>query len=149
MARPGGNMYGDDFSGVCRQIVELQTVVGDIRDIPAGGSINYFRTFIAAEPLKVAVLPAGYADGIPLALSNRGKVLISGHECPVLGRVTMDYTVVDISNVPGVKVGDPVILLGRSGEKEITVKSWGVLKNTHGHEIWCSIGRRAVREYTL
>ncbi len=149
MARPGGNMYGDDFSGICRQIVELQTVVGDIREIPAGGSINYFRTFIADKPLKAAVLPAGYADGIPLALSNRGKVLISGRECPILGRVTMDYTVVDISGVPGVQIGDPVILLGRSGDREITVNSWGNLKNTHGHDIWCAIGKRAVREYIL
>ncbi len=147
MARPGGRMYGSDFSGTCRQIVELQTVIGDIRDIPADGSINYFRTFIAQKPMKVAVLAAGYADGIPLALSNRGQVLIAGQECPVLGRVTMDYTVVDISRVPGAKVGDPVILLGRSGGREITVESWGKLKGTHSHEIWCSIGNRAVREY--
>lgn len=149
MARPGGNMYGNDFTGECRQIVSLQTFIGDIREIPAGGSINYFRTFIAPKPMRVAVLLAGYADGIPLALSNRGYVLISGRECPVLGRVTMDYTVVDISHVPEAKVGDPVILLGRDGEKEITIKSWGELKNTHAHEIWCSIGNRAVREYTV
>ena len=149
MARPGGNMYGDDFTGSCRQIVSLQTYIGDIREIPAGGSVNYFRTYIAPAPVKVAVLPAGYADGIPLALSNRGEVLIAGVKCPVLGRVTMDYTVVDISAVPEAKVGDPVILLGKDGANEITVKSWGMLKNTHGHEIWCSIGRRAVREYII
>lgn len=147
MARPGGTMYGEEFHETCRQIVELTTVVGDIREIPAGGSINYFRTFIAPRPMRVAVLTAGYADGIPLALSNRGAVLIAGKSCPVLGRVTMDYTVVDVSHVPEASVGMEAVLLGKRGDAELTVREWGRMKNTHAHEIWCSIGRRAVREY--
>lgn len=147
MARPGGTMYGEEFDTPCRQIVELTTVIGDIRDIPAGGSINYFRTFIAPRPLRVAVLLAGYSDGIPLALSNRGQVIIAGKKCPILGRVTMDYTVVDVSDVPEAAVGMEAVLLGKRDDVSISVGDWGRLKNTHGHDIWCAIGHRAVREY--
>lgn len=147
LARPGGTMYGEEFDTPCRQIVELRTFIGDIREIPAGGSINYFRTFIAPKAMKVAVLTAGYADGIPLALSNRGQVIINGCMCPILGRVTMDYVVVDISHLPDAAVGMEAILLGKRGEAKISVGDWGRLKNTHGHDIWCAIGHRAVREY--
>lgn len=147
LARPGAAMYGEDFSSVCRQIVELTTVVGDIRELPKGASINYLRTFITPRPMRVAVLTAGYADGIPLALSNRGQVLIAGKFCPILGRVTMDYTVVDVSGVPEAAVGMEAVLLGKRGDAELTVRQWGVLKQTHPHDIWCSIGHRAERQY--
>lgn len=147
LARPGGTMYGEDYTSVCKQIVELTTVVGDIRELPAGASVNYFRTFIAPKPMRVAVLMAGYADGIPLALSNRGRVLIAGKSCPILGRVTMDYTVADVSDVPEARVGGEAVLLGRRGDAAITVAEWGQIKGTHAHDIWCSIGHRAVREY--
>ena len=125
----------------------MRTYVGEVREIPQGGSIGYYRTFIADKPRKVAVLLAGYADGIPLALSNRGNVIIRCHLCPVIGRISMDYTVVDVSGVPDAAAGDEVVLLGKRGDLEITVKEWGQLKNTHGHEIWCSIGHRVKREY--
>lgn len=147
MARPGGTMYGEDFSGVCSQIVELKTVIGDIRELPAGTSVNYFRTYIAPRPVRVAVLLAGYADGIPLALSNCGNVIIAGKKCPVLGRVTMDYTVVDVSEVPEAVPGMEAVLLGKRQDQCITVAQWGKLKNTHGHDIWCAIGSRSRREY--
>ena len=147
MARPGGTMYGEEFDTPCKQIVELVTRIGDIREVPAGGSVNYFRTFIAPDAMRVAVLLAGYADGIPLALSNRGEVIIAGKKCPILGRVTMDYTVVDVSNVPEAAVGMEAVLLGRRGDAGISVGDWGRMKNTHGHDIWCAIGHRAVREY--
>ena len=147
MARPGGLLYGNSFDSICPQIMELRTVISDIRDIPAGGSINYFRTFIAPKPMRAAVLPAGYADGIPLALSNRGEVIIHGKKCPILGRVTMDYTIVDISDIPDAEPGDPVLLLGKSGKTAIPVSNWASLKGTHSHDIWCSIGHRVRREY--
>ena len=147
LARPGAAMYGEDFTAVCRQIVELATVIGDIRELPKGASINYLRTFVAPRAMKVAVLTAGYADGIPLALSNRGQVLIAGKFCPIVGRVTMDYTVVDVSGVPEAAVGMEALLLGKRGDAELTVRQWGVLKQTHAHDIWCAIGHRVVRQY--
>ena len=119
-----------------------------MRLIPQGGSVGYFRKFRAEKDTPAAVITAGYADGIPLALSNRGTVLIGGVHCPILGRISMDYTVVDISNTPNeVKVGDEVILLGRQQDAEITVKQWGEYKNTHSHDIWCAIGHRVERVY--
>ncbi|MBE6358758.1 MAG: alanine racemase [Lentisphaerae bacterium] len=147
LARPGGMMYGDNFTAPCRQIVELTTVIGGIRELAPGDSVGYYRLFIANKPVKVAVLTAGYADGIPLALSNQGKVIIRGKYCPIVGRISMDYTVVDISALPDAQTGDEVVLLGKRGDAEITVAEWGKMKNTHGHEIWCSIGHRAKIEY--
>ncbi|MBO5667904.1 MAG: alanine racemase [Lentisphaeria bacterium] len=147
LARPGGMMYGDDFSGECRQIIELTAHVGEIRQLPAGASVGYYRTFIASKPLKAAVLTAGYADGIPLALSNRGRVIIRGKSCPILGRISMDYTVVDVSGVPDAAAGDEAVLLGKRQDAEITVAEWGQLKGTHGHDIWCALGHRVKREY--
>ncbi len=147
LARPGGMLYGEDFSSTCKQVIELRTFIGEIREIPQGGSVGYYRLFIANKPRKAAVLLAGYADGIPLALSNRGHVIIRGHYCPIIGRISMDYTVVDISDVPDAAIGDEVVLLGKRNDLEITVNQWGQLKGTHGHDIWCSIGHRVKREY--
>lgn len=147
LARPGGIMYGEDFESDCQQIITFATRVGCIRKLTAGSSVGYFRTFTARKNMRVAVLTAGYADGIPLALSNRGHVLIRGRKCPVLGRVAMDYTIVDVSDVPEVVSGDEAILLGRQGDECITVRQWGEWKNTHGHDIWCAIGHRTARVY--
>lgn len=147
LARPGGIMYGEDFHSPCRQIITLSTKIGALRTIPNGGSVGYFRKFIAEKETPVAVLTAGYADGIPLALSNRGDVLIRGKRCPILGRVSMDYTVVDISAVPDAELGDEVILLGKCGDDAITVNDWGKLKSTHSHDIWCSMGHRTTFLY--
>jgi alanine racemase len=147
LARPGGMMYGDNFTGNCRQIVEMAAYVGEIRELPAGASVGYFRTFISPRPFRTAVLTAGYADGIPLALSNQGKVIIRGEYCPIIGRISMDYTIVDISHLTEVQTGDEVILLGKRGDAEVTVGQWGKGKGTHGHDIWCAIGHRTKREY--
>lgn len=147
MARPGGMMYGDNFTDDCRQIVELTTSIGEIRELTPGASVGYYRTFITRETIKAAVLTAGYADGIPLALSNRGAVIIRGKRCPIIGRISMDYTIVDVSALPDAAAGDEVVLLGKRGNTEITVREWGNLKNTHGHDIWCAMGHRIKREY--
>ena len=147
LVRPGGKLYGENFTDQCRQVVEFTTHVGEVRELKAGESTGYYRLFIANKPVKVAVLTAGYADGIPLALSNKGRVIIRGKYCRILGRISMDYTVVDVSDVPDISVGDEVVLLGKRGDLAVTVQEWGSLKGTHGHDIWCSIGHRAKREY--
>jgi len=147
LARPGGMMYGENFTDECRQIVELAAHIAEIRELSPGDSVGYYRLFITSKPRKVAVLTAGYADGIPLAVSNRASVIIRGHKCPILGRVSMDYTIVDVSGVPDAAPGDEAVLLGKRDDAEVTVKEWADLKNTHGHDIWCSIGHRVKREY--
>ena len=96
----------------------------------------------------VATICAGYADGLPLALSNAGRVLINGVSCPVLGRVSMDYTMVDVSDVPGkVEWGTPVTLLGCNGNECIEFTEWAQFKHTHVHDILCALGNRVERVY--
>lgn len=147
IVRPGGMMYGENFHGDCRQIVELTAKIAQVRSIAPGTSVSYYRLYIANKPRKVAVLAAGYADGIPLSLSNKGRVIIQGQYCPILGRVCMDYTMVDVTDLPEVHPGEEAVLLGKRGETEITVGEWAAMKNTHGHDIWCAIGNRVKREY--
>ena len=147
LVRPGGMMYGENFTDRCRQIVEFTAHVGELRRLEPGDSTGYYRLFIAGKVTRVAVLTVGYADGIPLALSNRGRVIINGKFCPILGRISMDYTVVDVSDLEHVTTGDEVVLLGKRGDLEITVAEWAKFKGTHGHDIWCSMGHRARREY--
>ena len=128
--------------------LELTTCVGAVRKMPANFSIGYNRTCILKRDTMVATICAGYADGLPLALSNAGRVLINGVSCPVLGRVSMDYTMVDVSNVPGnVAWGTPVTLLGRDGDECIEFTEWAKFKNTHVHDILCALGNRVERVY--
>jgi len=128
--------------------LRLRTVVGAVRELPAGMTVGYFRTCKLARKTRVATVCAGYADGLPLALSNRGRVLIRGVSCPILGRLSMDYITVDVSNVPGeVGWGTPVTLWGRDGAEEIEIEEWAQLKNTHCHDILCAVGNRVERVY--
>ena len=85
--------------------------------------------------------------GFAFALTNRGKVIIGGRMCPVIGRLSMDYTTVDVSNVPNVKAGDEVICFGKSGKLSITPDDWAALKGTHAYDIICSLGNRVARVF--
>ena len=93
-------------------------------------------------------MSAGYADGLPLALTNRGEVFIGGRRCPVVGRISMDYTTVDVSGVGEVRPGDEVICLGRCGDDSITPDDWAEIKGTHAYDIICSLGARVERIFT-
>ena len=95
--------------------------------------------------MLVGTVAAGYADGLPLALSNRGSILVRGVRCPVIGRICMDFTTVSLEQVPDAKAGDEAVCLGRQGEGEITIDEWAVLKGTHPHDILCAIGARVRR----
>ena len=118
-----------------------------VRTLPAGTPLGYGHTYRTPRPLRVGTVAAGYADGLPLALSNRGTVLIRGVAAPILGRLSMDYLTVSLEDVPEAVPGDPVTLLGRDGGLEIPVQDWANLKGTHAYDIICSIGTRVAREY--
>ena len=92
-----------------------------VKEIRRGKPLSYGRSFIAPRTMRVATLTAGYGDGFLRAGSNRARVLIGGELCRVLGRITMDQTLVDVSRVPGVRPGDEAVLVGRQGKREITV----------------------------
>ena len=148
--RTGINLHGSfDSQGQrvlnLKSILTLKTRLVSIRDLPAGTSISYGGTYRLPKRMKVGIVSAGYTDGLPLALSNRGYVLIRGKPCPVLGRVTMDYTIVSLEQLPEAERGDEVTCLGGEGPLEITVENWAQLKGTHPYEIICSFGTRVNR----
>ena len=119
-----------------------------IRDMPAGHGISYGRTFITPREMRVATLSVGYADGYPRHLSNRdAPVIVRGQRCPLLGRVTMDLMMIDVSHIDGVEVGDEVVLLGRQIGEEISATELADRANTISWEIVTRIGRRVRRVY--
>ena len=150
VVRTGINLHGSfDPNGrralKVEPVLTLKTRVAQVRDLPAGTTLGYGRTWCLAAPSRIATISAGYADGLPLALTNRGFVFIGGRRCPIVGRISMDYTTVDVTDVPGVKAGDEVICFGRCGKDSITPDDWAAIKGTHAYDIICSLGGRVER----
>ena len=150
MVRTGINLHGSfDPNGrralKVEPVLTLKTRVAQVRELPAGTTLGYGRTWCLSAPTKVATISAGYADGLPLALTNRGFVFVGGKRCKIIGRISMDYTTVDVSDVPNVKAGDEVVCFGRCGRDSITPDDWAVLKGTHAYDIICSLGSRVRR----
>ena len=152
VARCGINMYGY-YDNEVRQsmrlspVVELKTRLAAVRILAAGSCIGYGRMHRLARPTRVGTNAAGYADGLPLALSNRGYVLVNGELCPVLGRISMDYTTISLENAPEAKPGDEVVCIGRQKDRFIPFEEWAQLKGTHVYDLLCSIGMRVRRRY--
>ncbi len=121
--------------------------VGLVKTVPPGASISYGRTFQTDKATTLAILTAGYGDGIPVSLSNRGSVLIQGHHCPILGRVTMDQTIVDVSALNEVKVGEQATLIGNQNNSSITTSEFAEQAGTIPYEILTSITKRVTRIY--
>ncbi len=150
MVRTGINLHGSfDPNGrkalKVEPVLALKTRVAQVRSLPAGTTLGYGRTWCLREPTRIATISAGYADGLPLALTNRGHVLINGAVCPVVGRISMDYATVDATGATGVSAGDEVVCLGRSGRHVVTPDDWARLKGTHAYDIICSLGTRVQR----
>jgi alanine racemase len=158
MARPGLALYGlgpeflpeepDSVAGLrarLRRVLEWKTRVVSLRTVAAGQAVGYNGTFVATEPMQLALLAVGYADGLRRALSNRASVLVGGQRAPVVGRISMDQTVVDITGITGVLPGDEVVLLGRQGTESITAEEHAVWAETIPWEIFTSIASRVER----
>ena len=129
-------------------VFSFHTRVGLVKQLPAGTGISYGRTLRLKKDSIVAVLTAGYGDGIARACSNRAEVLIHGQRCPVLGRVTMDQTIVDITGVTAeVTAGEPVVLVGRQGTGEITTTEFSNWSDSIPWETLCSVTKRVPRLY--
>ena len=149
--RAGINLHGS-FNAVGEQEVGLESTVTlksrivQVREMPAGYTIGYNRTCRLPVNTKVATVAAGYADGIPLNLSNRGYVIIRGRLCPIIGRISMDYTTVRVDGFEEeLSPGEEVIFIGGTGSSRITVADWANLKGTHPYEVLCSISPRVNR----
>jgi alanine racemase len=128
-----------------RRVLEWKTQVVNVRSIAAGDVVGYNGTFIATEAMQVALLAVGYADGLKRALSNCGYVLVGGQRAPIVGRISMDQTVVDVTEIAGVAAGDEVILLGRQGVESITAEEHAAWARTVPWEIFTSITARVER----
>lgn len=128
-------------------VLRWVTRVTQVKDLEPGHSVSYGRTYVSQGGMKAAILPVGYADGYRIAFSNRADVLIRGHRCPVRGRVCMDQTVIDVSHLPGVAVGDEVVLAGIQGEEHVTLEELAGHAHTIPYEILTGIGSRVTRVY--
>lgn len=130
-----------------RPAMSLTSKVIFVKDVKAGTGIGYGWSYIADHDIRVATVSAGYADGYPRAQSNIGRVIIHGQYAPIIGRVCMDQFMVDVSHIDDVKVRDDVILIGRAGDKVITVEEVAEPANSFNYELVCNISRRVPREY--
>jgi len=152
IVRAGIILYGisplPEFQNLLKPAMTWKTRIGLIRDMPKGSSISYGRTFITPRKMRVATLTCGYADGYPRHLSNRdADVLVRGKRCPLLGRVTMDLMVIDVSRIEDVDVGDEVVLMGRQGNEDVCCTELGEKAGTITWEITTRIGQRVKRVF--
>ncbi len=132
-----------------RYAMEIKSMVAFIHGLPTGESIGYNLLYTADQDRRIAVIPVGWADGIPADLGNRGHVLIGGQRCQIRGRICMDQMMVDISDVPDVHPGDEVVIIGRQGEEEILSNEWGAIvggMNSH-ISLRCLISKRMPKLY--
>ena len=127
--------------------IEWRSRVTFVKRVRAGETVGYGRTWTAPADTWLATVAIGYGDGYSRSLSTRGRMLVNGVSYPIAGRVSMDQTVIDLGPEPAVAVGDEVVLIGRSGEDEITVAELAELQGTIGYEVTCAIGSRVSRTY--
>ncbi len=151
MVRPGLMLYGIYPSPAMARQIALKPVLAwrtsilQLKKVPAGTSISYGQTFVTQRQSVIATLPLGYADGYPRLLSNRGETLVGDQRAPIAGRVCMDLTMIDVTDIRNVRQGDEVVLLGRQGAAEISADELASWVNTISYEILTSIGARVPR----
>lgn len=154
LVRPGIMLYGlppgaaiNQDQLTLRPALTWKTRIAHLKEVPKGTSISYGGTYITGRTTKVATLPLGYADGLMRVLSNRGEVLVNGHRAPIIGRVCMDQTMIDVTGIDQVAVGDEVTIIGKQGQEEITAGELAEKAGTINYEVVCSISSRVVRKY--
>jgi len=141
---PGGSGYPEID---VRPVMSFKSCVVQLRNVRRGRFISYSRTYCSGRDSVIAVVPVGYGHGYSWTLSNAGEMLVCGTRAPIVGRVTMDLTMLDVTDVPGVKEGAEVVLFGRQGGATITVEEVAAKAGTLSYEILCSIGKRVVRSF--
>jgi alanine racemase len=159
--RPGMAIYGYELPFVqcngeaveprellgLRPVMSWKTRVLSLRNVPAGQALGYNGTYVTKAPARVAVIAAGYGDGLYRKLSPGGYVLLRGERAPIVGRISMDLTIVDVSPIPAAEIGDEVVLIGRSGDERITAVDHARWSDTIAYEILCNLSERVVRHH--
>ncbi len=151
LVRPGLGLYGLAPTPALREglqpALSLRTQVIFLKDFAPGTPIGYGREHVTSRRTRIATLPVGYNDGYAFRLGGRGEVLVRGRRAPVVGRVSMDYLTVDVGHVPGVSVGDEVVLLGRAGPEEVSAQELADRAGTIVYEVLTRLGKRVTRVY--
>jgi alanine racemase len=161
MVRPGVALYGyhlpfqragREVSGgtlrlAVKPVLTWKTRILSMRNFAANQPLGYGGTYVTKAPTHVAVLPVGYADGYNRQLSNRGRVIVRDHYAPIVGSISMDLTLADVTGIPGIAVGDEVILLGTSDGLSVDALEHARLANSSAYEILCNISKRVPRRY--
>ncbi len=153
LVRPGIILYGINPAGESRPplnlkpILTLKTRISFLKEVKKGRTISYGATHKTARATRVATLPIGYSHGYRVGFSNKAFVVIGGRKCPVIGRVTMDQTLVDVGSLPSVKRWDEVTLIGREGEAQVLAQDLANVIGSIPYEIVCSIHSRIPRIY--
>lgn len=128
-------------------VMAFKSRLVQIRELPSGATISYGRSFVTRRPTRTGVVAVGYGHGYSWLLSNRGHMLVGGRRVPILGRVTMDLTMVDLTDAPGAQVGDEVVLFGDQGPETLSLEEVAKGSETLPYEIMCTIGKRVTRIY--
>jgi alanine racemase len=155
LVRAGATLYGltrDVLAPIpdpldVRPVMSWHSRVVFLKTVPEGAALGYGRTFTTARESRIATLPVGYADGLRRAHSNNGQVLIRGHLAPLVGRVSMDLTLIDVTEVPGVALGDEVVLMGEREGLRISAEDLAEQEGTISYEVVCAVSARVPRLY--
>jgi alanine racemase len=152
MARPGIILYGYRPSpslspAPLRPVLSLMTRIIYMKEVPPGTPLGYGRTYVTKGPARIASLAIGYDDGLPRLSSNRGQVLVQGRRAPIVGRVSMDLTTIDVSGIPEASLGDQAVILGSQGAERIGADEVADWAGTISWEILCGVGARVPRVY--
>jgi alanine racemase len=151
MVRPGISLYGlSPFRNAERfmtlkPVLSWKTKIIFMKRVPAGFCVSYGRTYVTNRASVIATIPVGYADGYNRLLSNKGDVLVRGKRCPIAGRVTMDMTMIDVTGVKGVSLGDEAVLIGAQGKEQIKADELAKIQDTINYEVTCAISPRVPR----
>jgi alanine racemase len=161
MVRPGLSLYGyylpferagrvvsgSGLTLAVKPVLTWKTRILSLREMPADQPLGYGGTYVTRGPSRIAILPVGYADGLNRELSSGGRVIVREHYAPIVGRISMDLTTVDVTGIPGIAVADEVILLGSSDGLSVDAREHAELAHTIPYEILCAISKRVPRKY--
>ena len=145
--RAGREVSGRRWQLDVKPVLTWKTRILAVREVGANQPLGYGGTYVTKSPARIAVLPVGYADGLNRALSSQGRVIVREHYAPIVGRISMDLTLVDVTGISGVGVGDEVILLGSTQGLMVDAHEHADLANTIPYEILCAISKRVPRRY--
>ena len=153
LVRPGLALYGNGLPpapalGALRQVMHLETQVAQLRQVGVGQAVSYGGLWRAERPSRIAVLPLGYADGYPRSLTGKAEALVRGQRCPVVGAISMDMTLVDVTGLGhDAQVGDAVVLLGAQGQERVSTAELAARSGLTEYEVTCGISKRVPRSY--